>query len=106
MGGSAGPFAWGQLYAHLIACTGQSPVMLRRDWDMVMVGHMTDYWRNHPPVHILVAGYMGYKPTQEVTDAPDLASNLVAMAADLASELPEHLRSALDVFPNPQCPTR
>lgn len=67
-----------------------------------MVGHMTDYWRSHPPVHILVAGYMGYKPTQEVTDAPDLASNLAAMSAELAGELPEHLRQALDAFSSSQ----
>ncbi|WP_323145931.1 hypothetical protein [Pseudomonas marginalis] len=45
---------------------------------------------------------MGYKPTQEVTDAPDLASNLAAMSAELASELPEHLRLALDAFSSSQ----
>lgn len=63
-----------------------------------MVGHMTDYWRRHPPVHVLVAGYMGYKPSEDVTDAPDLASNMAAMAADMRNELPEHLRGALDAF--------
>lgn len=71
---------------------------LRRDWDMIMVGHMTDYWRTHPPVHVLVAGYMGYKATQDVTDAPDLARDLATMAADLRDDLPEHLRGALDAF--------
>jgi hypothetical protein len=69
---------------------------------MVMVGHMTDYWRSHPPVHILVAGYMGYKPSQEVTDAPDLACNLEAIAADLRNDLPDHLRSALDALIVPE----
>ncbi|NWE02595.1 MULTISPECIES: hypothetical protein [Pseudomonas] len=59
---------------------------------------MTDYWRRHPPVHVLVAGYMGYKPSEDVTDAPDLASNMAAMAADMRNELPEHLRGALDAF--------
>ncbi|SEB36362.1 hypothetical protein SAMN04490193_0675 [Pseudomonas marginalis] len=63
-----------------------------------MVGHMTDYWRTHPPVHVLVAGYMGYKAPQDVTDAPDLARDLAAMAADLRDDLPEHLRSGLDAF--------
>jgi hypothetical protein len=65
---------------------------------MTMVGHMTDYWRRHPPVHVLVAGYMGYKPETQGTDAPDLATNLASLAADLRDELPDHLRDALDVF--------
>lgn len=67
-----------------------------------MVGHMTDYWRSHPPVHILVAGYMGYKAPQGFTDAPDLARDLAAMSADLAGELPEHLRQALGAFSSSQ----
>nr|DAO42972.1 MAG TPA: hypothetical protein [Caudoviricetes sp.] len=65
---------------------------------MVMVGHMTKYWHHHPPAHILVAGYMGYTPRQDATNAPDLASNLASLAGDLRDELPEHLRSALDTF--------
>lgn len=65
---------------------------------MTMVGHMTDYWRHHPPVHVLVAGYMGYKPEEQVTNAPDLATNLASLAEDLRDELPEHLRGALEAF--------
>lgn len=63
-----------------------------------MVGHMTDYWRHHPPVHVLVAGYMGYKPDLSVTDAADLGTNLAALAEDLRDDMPEHLRAALDAF--------
>ncbi|WP_156338178.1 hypothetical protein [Pseudomonas sp. MIACH] len=59
---------------------------------------MTDYWRSHPPVHVLVAGYMGYKPDRDLTDAPYLAETITGIAADLRDELPEHLRSALDNF--------
>lgn len=64
---------------------------------------MTDYWRSHPPVHILVAGYMGYKPVQDVTGAPDLASSLTTIADDLRNDLPEHLRHALDAFSGGHC---
>ena len=45
---------------------------------------------------------MGYKPTNDVTDAPDLASNLAAIAADMRGDLPEHLRGALDAFIAPE----
>lgn len=85
----------------MIASTGQSPVTLRRDWDMVMVGHMTDYWQRHPPLHVLAAGYLGFKPDLPVADAPDLATNLAAIAKDLWADLPEHLRGALDAFSAP-----
>lgn len=63
-----------------------------------MVGHMTEYWRSHPPVHILVAGYMGYKPVSETTNAPNLENAINGLADDLRDELPEHLRYALDAF--------
>lgn len=63
-----------------------------------MVGHMTGYWRTHPPVHMLVAGYMGYKPASETTIAPDLENAINGLADDLRDELPEHLRHALDAF--------
>lgn len=29
------------------------------------------YWRAHPPVHLLVAGFMGFKPALETPDLPD-----------------------------------
>ena len=63
-----------------------------------MVGHMTDYWRSHPPVHVLVAGYIGYKPGRDATEATDLAGAVTGLAADLRDGLPEHLRGALDEF--------
>lgn len=59
---------------------------------------MTDYWRHHPPVHVLVAGYMGYKLEAQVTDAPDLSTSLSRLKEDLQDELPEHLLGTLDMF--------
>lgn len=26
---------------------------------------MTDYWRSHPPVHLMVAAYLGIKPERK-----------------------------------------
>ena len=42
-----------------------------------MVSELNKYWEQFPPVHILVAGYMGYKP-EEKTQA-DLAE-IIAMS--------------------------
>lgn len=30
------------------------------------VEELFDYWREHPPTHILVAGYLGYEPPKSV----------------------------------------
>lgn len=27
--------------------------------DLVRLKHMGDYWRDHPPVHLMVAAYLG-----------------------------------------------
>ncbi len=62
-----------------------------------MVAAMTTYWHRHPPVHILAAGYMGYKPETEIGEAADLHATIAALATD-TDDLPEHLRGALDAF--------
>lgn len=65
---------------------------------MPMVANMTEYWSKHPPVHVLVAGYMGYKPEVQSHSAPELNASIAELAAELADELPPHLRGALDSF--------
>ena len=63
-----------------------------------MVASMTEYWTKHPPVHILVAGYMGYKPETQTEGAPELNATIAELAADFGDDLPPHLRGALDSF--------
>jgi hypothetical protein len=41
------------------------------------VEDLTDYWRAHPPVHLLVAGYMGYQPPSTTPDDPAIAAALL-----------------------------
>lgn len=62
---------WADLRAHVIACTG---------WTWGEVGTLTlprlralsRYWSQHPPVHLLVAAYLGYKP--DPADQPEAAA--------------------------------
>ncbi|WP_176219529.1 hypothetical protein [Chromobacterium haemolyticum] len=43
---------------------------------------MNTYWRNHPPLHLMVAAYLGIKPESKSTaggqpdDQPDLVTLL------------------------------
>jgi hypothetical protein len=32
---------------------------------------LSRYWKDHPPTHILVAGFLGYKPKEEMEESPD-----------------------------------
>ncbi len=59
---------WGWLYAHLM----QSLHLPRREIDALHwadVAGLFDYWREHPPSHMLLAGFVGYQPPAET--APD-----------------------------------
>ncbi|MFK7088685.1 hypothetical protein AAFM71_07695 [Chromobacterium violaceum] len=70
---------WGELYAHLIACTGLPPDTITQQFDLPRLEAMNTYWRNHPPLHLMVAAYLGIKPETPATptdDQPDLATVL------------------------------
>lgn len=45
-----------------MASTGQSRQQLRADFDLPLLRAWYAYTADHPPVHILVAAYMGIKP--------------------------------------------
>jgi hypothetical protein len=58
------------------------------------------YWNEHPPVHVLVAAYLGFKPqtgagmTPQSTQSPQNISELLSMPAgmmegDIHEGLPE-----------------
>lgn len=58
----------------MIACTG---------WTWDEVGRLTmprlkalnRYWKKHPPVHLLVAAYLGYEAPAESDDEPATAAD-------------------------------
>jgi hypothetical protein len=77
------------LYAHVIACTG---------WTWVQVDRLTiprymklaSYWQKHPPVHALVASYMGWKPPET---APEIDKRLAESVSS-----PENENAALELM--------
>lgn len=33
---------------------------------------LSDYWREHPPTHLLIAGFLGYKSKPKENEEPEL----------------------------------
>ena len=46
-----------------------------------------DYWQDHPPVHMMVAGYLGIKPRRPVAAAAGHSVDHIAEARTMASQL-------------------
>lgn len=62
-----------------------------------MVTAMNSYWREHPPVHLLVAGYLDYKPgllPEELAESADMDRFI----EDVRSDLPDHLLAAVERY--------
>lgn len=57
------------------------------------------YWRKHPPLHLLVAAYMGHKPPADasgpMSSAAIIERNERAFEefASMATPMPEHMRN-------------
>ncbi|STZ77344.1 hypothetical protein [Bergeriella denitrificans] len=49
------------MIAHVCAATGWTWDYVAEHIDLPRLKHLGNYWKQHPPVHLLVAGYMGYK---------------------------------------------
>ena len=54
------------MIAHVCASTGWTWDYVADNLDLPRIKHLNEYWREHPPVHILVASYMGIKPSSSV----------------------------------------
>lgn len=42
--------------------------------------NILDYWADHPPVHQLLAGFMGVKPRKKKQEAPVKVSDMQSIA--------------------------
>jgi hypothetical protein len=67
------------LIAHIVACTGCTPQQAWSEWDIPSMTAQNEYWRLHPPVHLLIAAQLGYKASDQEGDAPLDADDLLEM---------------------------
>jgi hypothetical protein len=63
-----------------------------------------DYWHEFPPMHVLMRGYVGYKP-ERVPDKNDAVQSLRAMAPGSGpkkklSQAPEYIRKMAETLKN------
>ena len=45
--------------------TGWTLDYVKWNVDLPTLARLSAYWRKLPPIHVLVAGYVGYKPTEQ-----------------------------------------
>ncbi|HFC8542721.1 TPA: hypothetical protein ACFP4Q_000835 [Neisseria weaveri] len=75
------------MIAHVCACTGWTWDYVAENIDLPRLNHLGEYWKQHPPVHILVAAYMGYKGQDAPkTDETDAAEAISMLGGDTLSE--------------------
>ncbi|QMT41238.1 hypothetical protein [Neisseria shayeganii] len=61
------------MMAHICASTGWTWDYVAENIDLPRIQHLSEYWRRHPPVHILVASYIGYRAPDPATLAAEEA---------------------------------
>lgn len=51
-----------EVIAHVAASTGWTWDYIAEHVDLPRLAALNTYWDNHPPVHVMVAAYLGIKP--------------------------------------------
>lgn len=77
------------MIAHVCASTGWTWDYVAENIDLPRMKHLGDYWAQHPPMHILMASYVGFKPQampSENDEQGDIAEALNALGGDTLSE--------------------
>jgi hypothetical protein len=79
-----------------VASTGCTPAQAWSEWDLPSLVAQSHYWRKHPPVHLLVAAYLDYKPAAVSGDRSAAANeaSIQALMA-MAPPMPEHLKTRI-----------
>ncbi len=50
------------MIAHLVMSTGMTWDEVQDQLDIPALSAFTRYWESHPPIHVMVAGYLGIEP--------------------------------------------
>lgn len=87
---TGGVFEWDDCYAHVIASTG---------WTWADVDDLTiprylallRYWKQSPPIHMLVAAYMGFKGADAGT--PKVSASPVLTGAEQEAAIAKMMSS-------------
>jgi len=62
---------WDDLFAEFSYCLGQSFEYIENNITIMQIVAYRKYWKKNPPVHLLVAAYLGYK-NEEVMSGEQL----------------------------------
>lgn len=57
-------FDFGEVIAHVCASTGWTWDYVAEHVDLPRLQALNKYWAGHPPVHVMVAAYLGVKPEE------------------------------------------
>jgi hypothetical protein len=55
------------------------------------VREIADYWAEHPPVHLLLAAFIGFKPEPTIEGGGDWATSLPPAPGIVSGQLPANL---------------
>jgi hypothetical protein len=72
-----GDIQWGELYAHLSMCFGWTYREIDEQVKLSQINEYQAYFEKFPPVHQLVAAYLGYEPEKK-QDAKSFLANIAA----------------------------
>lgn len=84
---------WGDLYAHVIACTGWTWCYIADHLDLPRLEALNKHWANSPPVHSMVAAYLGIKPKEKPKAADLDDQDVVPVSRVSKDEFEELLKS-------------
>lgn len=75
------------MIAHVCASTGWTWDYVSENIDLPRLGHLTKYWNQYPPLHVLKAAEMGYKaPSKAETKESDLDEAMNTIGGGTLSE--------------------